>query len=288
MATIWELDFYSRPILDENNKKLWEILICESPLDINSDVDNLFTFSEFTSSKNVNSLVLREALTKAIAAAPKPPQKVRFFRQTMKNMIVKACEEIGLDAIPSRRTYALHRLIEKRLQDFYPQQSGYDSSTTTSTSIQYPTSNPIRLPDAVRGDKGDKWAFVSLEAEAFQEMNDWEIAFGESFPFSLMSVQPETKIPGLILFSRRAMPLAGWMSGLEIANLNFDDGTSPILRLETSLNESWILANLTTAGTLTEAKNFSAMKEKANKVHFFAVQSNPEAESFAGFWLLKG
>ncbi|MBD0341559.1 MAG: DUF1092 family protein, partial [Microcoleus sp. Co-bin12] len=26
MATIWELDFYSRPILDEREKKKWEVL----------------------------------------------------------------------------------------------------------------------------------------------------------------------------------------------------------------------------------------------------------------------
>ncbi|TRT81769.1 MAG: DUF1092 family protein, partial [Microcystis aeruginosa Ma_AC_P_19900807_S299] len=25
--TIWELDFYSRPVVDENNKKRWELLI---------------------------------------------------------------------------------------------------------------------------------------------------------------------------------------------------------------------------------------------------------------------
>ncbi|MEB3214919.1 MAG: Tab2/Atab2 family RNA-binding protein, partial [Nostocales cyanobacterium 94392] len=32
MGNIWELDYYSRPILDENNKKIWEVLICETPL----------------------------------------------------------------------------------------------------------------------------------------------------------------------------------------------------------------------------------------------------------------
>ncbi|MGF1490314.1 MAG: Tab2 family RNA-binding protein, partial [Prochloraceae cyanobacterium] len=35
-----------------------------------------------------------------------------------------------------------------------------------------------------------------------------------------------------------------------------------------------------------EAKGFEAAKEKANGVHFLAVQSSPESESFAGFWLL--
>ncbi|MEO0970614.1 MAG: Tab2/Atab2 family RNA-binding protein, partial [Cyanobacteria bacterium J06639_18] len=34
MGSIWELDYYSRPILDEDQKKVWEVLICESPLDI--------------------------------------------------------------------------------------------------------------------------------------------------------------------------------------------------------------------------------------------------------------
>ncbi|MFN5388765.1 MAG: Tab2/Atab2 family RNA-binding protein, partial [Pseudanabaena sp.] len=26
MSNIWELDFYSRPLLDANNKKIWELL----------------------------------------------------------------------------------------------------------------------------------------------------------------------------------------------------------------------------------------------------------------------
>ena len=29
-ANTWELDFYSRPLLDENGKKRWEALICSS------------------------------------------------------------------------------------------------------------------------------------------------------------------------------------------------------------------------------------------------------------------
>ena len=33
MGKVWELDFYSRPILDENKKKQWEVLICEPQTD---------------------------------------------------------------------------------------------------------------------------------------------------------------------------------------------------------------------------------------------------------------
>ena len=286
MGTVWELDFYSRPILDENNKKLWEVLICESPLDIKQNPDSLFKYSQFCSNKTVNSIWLREAIEKAIASAPSRPKKIRFFRRQMNNMIVKACDDAGITANPSRRTYALNQWIEQRMADFYPQEPGYDPAAAISSSVQYPAMNAIPLPDAVRGDKGDKWAFVSLEASALEEMNEWDVGFGEAFPLQMARVSPETRIPGLIFFSPRALPLAGWMSGLEMGFLQFESGTFPTVRLETGASDSWILANLTNPQTIAEAKGFEEAKKKAGGLHFLAIQSNPESESFAGFWLL--
>ena len=90
MATIWELDFYSRPILDEREKKKWELLICESPLNVGDRADSLFRYSQFCPSTTVNSLWLAGAIKEAIAAAPKRPEKIRFFRRQMANMITKA------------------------------------------------------------------------------------------------------------------------------------------------------------------------------------------------------
>ena len=286
--TIWELDFYSRPILDENGKKLWEILICESPNDIERSPDSLFKYSEYCSSKTVNSIRLREAIENAIAEATKTPKKVRFFRRQMNNMIVKACEDAGLTAVPSRRTYALQKWIAERMETVYPQESGYDEKAVRNTSVQYPDLNAIPLPDAVKGDRGDKWAFVSLDAAALAEMNEWDIAFEEAFALSLADVTPDTKIPGLIIFSPRATPLAAWMSGLEMGYLHLEANPRPQLLLETGLSDSWILVNLTNKATLAEAEGFEKAKQQANEVHFLAVQSSPESESFAGFWLLKG
>ena len=287
MSSIWELDFYSRPIFDENKKKLWEILICESPLDIDRDPDTLFKFSQFCSSREVNSIVLGEAIQNAIAEAGVTPKKIRFFRRQMNNMITKACEDLDINPAPSRHTYALYQWIEDREENFYPQQEGYSEEAANSPSVQYPELNAVALPDAVKGDKGDRWAFVTLEASAFSEMNEWDIAFGESFSLSMMGVTPEMKIPGLIMFSKRALPLAGWMSGLELGFLMLEEGKFPRIRLETGVSDSWILANLTDKQTLTEAKNFEIAKQKANNVHFLAIQSDPDSESFAGFWLLK-
>lgn len=286
MGTIWELDFYSRPIVEENGKKTWEVVITESPQTINRDVDSLFRYAEFCASTSVNSLFLKDALTKAMNQAGVTPQKVRFFRRQMNNMITKACEDLGIPAAPSRRTYTLEQVLAERSQKVYPQQPGYNPDAATSPSVQYQPLTPIPLPDAIRGDKGDRWAFVSLTAADFAEMKEWDIGFGEAFPLSLTAVTPETRIPGLIIFSKRALPLAGWMSGLEMVALQFDQGVSPCLRLETGFNDNWILADLTPP-LLPEAQGFAAAKRHSDGVHFIAVQDSPESESFAGFWLLK-
>jgi hypothetical protein len=286
MGKIWELDFYSRPIYDENKKKVWEVLICESPTEINQSFDSLFRYSQFCPSNTVNSLWLKEAIEKAMAESGETPQKIRFFRRQMNNMITKGCEDAGVVPIPSRRILALNLWLEERMKDFYPNQEGYDEKAALTASVQYPASNPVPLPDAVRGDKGDRWALVSLEAAALQDLNEWEIGFNEALPINEMGMTPETRIPGLLIFSPRALPLAAWMSGLDMAYLTVETGSRPILRLETGISESWILANVTDSKTLAEAEGFEKAKTAANGLHFLGVQSNPDEESFAGFWLL--
>ena len=285
--TVWELDFYSRPVLDEEGKKLWEVLICESPNSIKRSPDSLFKYSQYCSSSSVNSLWLREAIEKAIGEAENPPKKIRFFRRQMNNMIVKACEDAGLNPVPSRRTYAIKKWLSERMVDFYPQESGFDLKMANAASVQYPPLNAIPLPDAVKGDRGDKWTFVSLSAADFDDMQDWEIAFEESFALSLLDIQPETIIPGLIIYSPRATPLAAWMSGLEMGFLQFEKLPLPQLRLETGLSDSWTLINLTNKDTVKQTEDFEAAKQKANGVHFLAVQTTENSEAFAGFWLLK-
>ncbi|MBD2676805.1 MULTISPECIES: Tab2/Atab2 family RNA-binding protein [Nostoc] len=282
MGSIWEIDFYSRPILDTNQKKVWEVLVCESPLDTNTKADSLFRYAQYCPSTQVNSGWLRTALQEAINQAGKAPLKIRFFRRQMNNMITKACQDLGIPAQPSRRTLILNQWLEQRMQEVYPQEAGYQEGTNPSVRLEKPL--PQRLPDAL---EGQQWVFVSLTAEDLAEMPEWEIAFGEAFPLELAKVSPETRIPGVLIFSPRALPLAGWMSGLELAFLKVDTNQETRLLLETGVTESWILANIKKSQPLAEAKGFEEAKQKANGVHFLGVQSNPQAESFAGFWLLQ-
>lgn len=283
MGKTWELDYYAKPIIDEAGKKIWEVLICESPTDTRT-AEPLFRFSKFCPSTEVNSVWLRTAIEEAIALAPSPPAKIRFFRRQMNNMISKACDELGLDSLPSRRTVVLHQWLQQRIQDFYPLQTGFQKEAAASAGVRYQPQTANRLPDAL---VGQKWAFVTLEASAFEEMSEWEIGFGEAFPLQMLDIQPETRISGVIVFSPRAVPLAGWLSGLELAFLKVDGDPPSRLLLETGANETWILANFSDRQTQTEAIGFEEAKQKAQMVHFIAVQSNPQSESFAGFWLLQ-
>ena len=54
-VNVWELDFFSRPLLDENGKKRWEILVCTS--------DNSFRWQRFCPADSVNYIWLKQALS---------------------------------------------------------------------------------------------------------------------------------------------------------------------------------------------------------------------------------
>ena len=52
-STDWEMDFCSRPVLDERGKKMWELLIC--------DADRTFEHAEYFPNNKINSTEVRFA-----------------------------------------------------------------------------------------------------------------------------------------------------------------------------------------------------------------------------------
>jgi RNA-binding protein Tab2/Atab2 len=282
MGSTWELDFYSRPILDENQKKVWELLLCESPSDSRTKTDSLFRYAQYCPSSEVNSVWLRTAIQEAITKAGVAPTRIRFFRRQMNNMITKACEDAGIPAQSSRRILVLQQWLEQRMEEVYPQEAGYQGGTSPSVRLDAPV--PQRLPDAL---EMENWAFVQLTAKDFADMPEWEVSFGEGFPMELAQISDDTPISGVLIFSSRSLPLAAWMSGLELGYLRFDETEGGRLLLETGATESWIVANIRNSQVIGEAKKFETAKQSANGVHFIGVQANPQSESFAGFWLLQ-
>jgi RNA-binding protein Tab2/Atab2 len=152
MGVIWEIDFYSRPLVDEQQKKVWELLICESPSNTQQSTAELFRYSKYCPSDRVNSAWLGEALQAAMVEAQESPQRIRFFRRQMNNMITKACKDIGIPSAASRRSIALQQWLAQRMEEVYPQDPNY--KTTNTPSVQMFSDPPQLTSQSICGYAG--------------------------------------------------------------------------------------------------------------------------------------
>ncbi len=271
MSSVWELDFYARPLVDANQRKVWELLVC-SP-------DRSLEYAQICPTGQVNAAWLKGQLSDLLSTTPTPPRCVRYFRKSMASIIGRACDDLTLPLVPSRRTFALLHWLQERSQAVYPQQPGYQLPALPPTVAQQPSPQP--LPDALLG---QQWAYVTLLAG---DLEDWPTDFGEQFDRSRLCLATDTVLPGIVIFSPRALALAAWMSGLEPAFMRFENGAKPGWVLETGADESWLLAPVRDPAALAEGRRFEAAKQQAQNVHFIAVQADPNQEGFAGFWLLQ-
>ena len=117
----WELDFYSRPIIEENGKKRWELIISSSKT---FKTEDIFLWNKICPANEVNSIWLTNSLKEALKDAAKEgwanPSKIRFWRTSMKSIIKKSLENIGIEALVSRRTFELFDRLEfdRKIRDF--------------------------------------------------------------------------------------------------------------------------------------------------------------------------
>ncbi|GAB2216020.1 hypothetical protein Droror1_Dr00023787 [Drosera rotundifolia] len=96
--TEWELDFSSRPILDMRGKKIWELVVCDSSLSLQ--------YTKYSPNNVINSITLKEAIASVSDQLGVPlPEKIRYFRSQMQTIITKACKELSIKPIPSKRAF---------------------------------------------------------------------------------------------------------------------------------------------------------------------------------------
>ncbi|CAK8568795.1 unnamed protein product [Lathyrus sativus] len=92
----WELDFCSRPILDARGKKLWELVVCDKSLSLQ--------YTEYFPNNVINSITLKDSIVGICDDLDLPlPKNIRFFRAQMQTIITKACKELDITALPSKR-----------------------------------------------------------------------------------------------------------------------------------------------------------------------------------------
>lgn len=279
----WEVDFYSRPLLDPDGRKRWELLVCDTPA-MDTPPETGFRFCKACPADQVNSLWLGEALGQALDEAAtgghSRPQRLRCWRQAMTAMVQRASEPLGLAVVPSRRCYALIDWLQERQRTVYPQQDGYLAGPRAAPLPTTPA--PAKpLPDAARG---DAWEWASLPLTGLKEAGDWPMDFSGLIPVPAPA-EPGATIPGVRLFAGdRALAVAGWVAGLEPLKLTISDNC---LLLEAGLDQRWLLGRLDPGEAKAAAATFAESCQSTAGLQFLSVQNTSQTQHFAGFWLLR-
>ncbi|KAJ0095211.1 hypothetical protein Patl1_17177 [Pistacia atlantica] len=240
--TEWELDFCSRPILDIRGKKLWELVVCDDSLSLQ--------YTKYFPNNVINSITLKEAIETISEELEVPiPEKIRFFR--CKPIITKACKELSIKPIASKRCISLLLWLDERYETVYTKHPGFQKGSKPLLALDNPF--PMELPENL---VGEKWAFVQL-------------------PFS-----------GLAVATSRAKPLAAWMNGLEVCSIEADTARGSLI-LSVGISTCYIYASYKkTPVTTTEAEAWEAAKKACGGLHFLAIQEDLDSEDCVGFWLL--
>mmetsp|Transcript_16944 Transcript_16944/g.47293 ORF Transcript_16944/g.47293 Transcript_16944/m.47293 type:complete len:376 (-) Transcript_16944:86-1213(-) len=278
---VWELDFCSRPLVDNKGKKVWELLICNQ--------ERTFEYAQYFPNNLVNSAELKKAILQVLELeGAEKPDKVLYFRGQMQTIIGRALADLDLKIVPSRRCFTLITWLQERLETVYSADPRFQADAQAPYMLDLGA--PSELPDALRG---EKWAFVEFPLGALLEESkavDKGTAFGATFSLQEVGCQdmdPDTLIPGVAVFSQRSLPLAAWTNSLELASITADTDRACLI-LETGVNTRWRYGSYRRSKeTNAESEAWQAAKQAKRGLHFLAIQSDPEAEKCDGFWMLQ-
>mmetsp|Transcript_40249 Transcript_40249/g.82373 ORF Transcript_40249/g.82373 Transcript_40249/m.82373 type:complete len:335 (-) Transcript_40249:831-1835(-) len=271
-SEIWEIDFFSRPVLNKDGKRLWELIIVNK--------DQTFEHIEEIPNNLINSKELRKRINYQISLAKKKPNIVKFFRSQMFNMINIALSELDVAIKPSRKTYSLFKTINEREENVYPKMEGYKPFMRDFQSYQSLKKTPERMPDALRG---EKYLFASVESTGINQILVKTPAFYDSYT-SLDNLPTEKTIPGVIIFSERSRSLSSWLDSIELFSLDCDIEQKNLC-IDCGLDTQYLFAKLSQE-QIKEAKAFQNEKNKLKGLHFIAIQKSVEKTEIDGFWLL--
>lgn len=277
ISDIWELDFYSRPVIGMDGKKLWELII--------TDTTGAFEHVEAIPNSLVNSRDLRKRISAVIEDAPTRPTTIRFFRMQMRNMISIALADLGVQVRPSRRTYALQQAVRYREVNVYPSMPGFQPSLLAQPASFLGPDIALtqRLPDALRCDSFAFARFPLAQLKAFFSDSDPRDYFGEMCLVG-PDVPSDALIPGLVIRASRAPAVAGWMSGVELAAVQARLNKQDII-FECGLDTMYKFGAIT-KDIRDEAKSFQAAKQDVEGLHFLAIQKSEDSDDIDGLWLL--
>ena len=275
--TIWEADFYRRPLQDARGQPLWELIIC--------DRDRSFRYRAFCPQAEANAAWLRQQIEGAVAAEQRPDRLLVFRPQSL-SLLQAACEPLNITVEASRYTPVLKSWLADNVQEYF-QQPNYTGEPYNPLKLDRPAPNP--LPENLWG---EQWRLAAIAAGDFERSFIHEPIPFLQLPPELLPLQvgvpSTTLIPGVIVYSgRRALPLAQWLHNAQPAFLNYIPGDPDGLILEAGLVDRWVLVTFDDPEVKAAAQTFAQRKQASRGLHFLLVQPDDSGITYTGLWLLQ-
>jgi hypothetical protein len=276
--TVWELDFYRRPLQDAAGKPLWELLVCDRVGD--------FQYTAFCPQAEASGDWLVAQLQRLVARGHSVPDRLCVFRPQAFNLIEPVGKQLGIAVEPTRRTPTLKRWLEERARQ-YLALKGYTGQPYQPLALD--KLPPVPLSETLWG---DRWRFAVLPAaalvDAFSDRMIPVLEMPEALLPLNLGLASTTPIPGVVIDGgRQAMRLALWLQQTQPISLSYSPGAPDGLILEAGLVDRWILTTFEDVEVATAGQTFERRKQLSQGLHFLLVQPDDTGITYSGFWLLK-
>jgi len=276
--SIWEIDFYHRPLQTEAGVPLWELVICTIP------GDRCYTAT--CPQPEATPTWIQSQFQVLFTDGQIPPDRVHVFRPQALSLVELACQALALPVYATRRTPTLKQALVELAQQ-YPTRSHYTGAPYNPIKLDQPP--PMPLDTSLLG---NQWQFAALPAGELVEAFTGRMIPIVDMPPDLdplhLGVASSTPIPGVIIEGgRQSMRLATWIQQAQPVALTAIPGPPHGLILDAGLSDRWIIATFDDPAVLTAATTYEHRKQASQGLHFLLIQPDNSGMTYSGFWLLQ-
>ncbi|HEY9738529.1 MAG TPA: Tab2/Atab2 family RNA-binding protein [Trichocoleus sp.] len=276
--TIWQADFYRRPLKSDAGEPLWELLVCDRTFH--------FTFGETCPQSAATVAWVTQQLQAAVERAGNKPAQIEVFRPQSLNLLETACKELGIAVVPTRNPATLRQWLLQRTAWYatLPNATGEPYDPLALDRLP-----PVPLPENLMG---DQWRFAAIPAGEFEQVLPYEPIPIAALPPERMPLQlglpSTTPIPGIVIDAgRQAMPLSRWLQQVNPAWLSYLPGQPDGVLLEAGLIDRWVLATFEDPDVTAAGRTFEQRKQVSQGLHFILVRPDDSGMTQTGLWLLQ-
>lgn len=276
--TVWEIDFYRRPLRSEAGDLVWELLVC--------DRVGTLKYSTFCTQAQATASWLFEQLKQLAAAGHLLPEQIAVFRPQTLNLLQTVGPRLGIPIIPTRRLPTLSQwLVERATQ--YATLPNYTGEPYQPLALEQPP--PVPIADSLMG---DRWRFAALPAgqlvAAFTGRMIPIVQIPEEYQPLRLGLASDSPIPGVVIDAgRQSMRLATWVQSVYPAALRYVAGTPDGLILDAGLVDRWVLATFEDTEVQAAAQVYQQRQQQAQGLHFLLIRPDDSGMTYSGIWLLR-